>query len=148
MLLLIDTTDNNGLYFALIPDGNNSKKLSPVETKQKLSFNENFKTLALLEKFLKTHKVLPANLQKIIVCSGPGSFTGIRVGIAMAQAMGFALDIPVIATPKEKIPTSVDQLVKLWKIKSSKKLTLNYGREPNITLTKKSPKNSAKQKRR
>ena len=27
---------------------------------------------------------------------GPGSFTGIRVGLAMARAMGLALDIPVV----------------------------------------------------
>jgi tRNA threonylcarbamoyl adenosine modification protein YeaZ len=36
------------------------------------------------------------SLHRIAVTNGPGSFTGIRIGIAMARAMGLALDIPVI----------------------------------------------------
>src|SRR5271165_1539310 len=37
-----------------------------------------------------------ASLGRIAVATGPGSFTGIRVGIAMARAMGLALAIPVV----------------------------------------------------
>ena len=37
-----------------------------------------------------------ASLGRIAVATGPGSFTGIRVGIAMARAMGVALAIPVV----------------------------------------------------
>ena len=37
-----------------------------------------------------------ASLGRIAVTTGPGSFTGIRVGLAMARAMGLALAIPVI----------------------------------------------------
>jgi tRNA threonylcarbamoyl adenosine modification protein YeaZ len=36
------------------------------------------------------------SLNRIAVTTGPGSFTGIRIGIAMARAMGLALDIPVV----------------------------------------------------
>ena len=36
-----------------------------------------------------------ASLGRIAVATGPGSFTGIRVGLAMARAMGVALGIPV-----------------------------------------------------
>jgi tRNA threonylcarbamoyl adenosine modification protein YeaZ len=35
-------------------------------------------------------------LDRIAVCVGPGSFTGIRIGIAMARAMGVALKAPVV----------------------------------------------------
>jgi tRNA threonylcarbamoyladenosine biosynthesis protein TsaB len=31
-----------------------------------------------------------------VVTTGPGSFTGIRVGLAMARAMGLALGVPVV----------------------------------------------------
>ena len=34
-------------------------------------------------------------LQGIEVEEGPGSFTGLRVGASVAQALGFALNIPV-----------------------------------------------------
>ena len=36
------------------------------------------------------------SLTRIAVATGPGSFTGIRVGLAMARAMGVALNIPVV----------------------------------------------------
>ena len=37
-----------------------------------------------------------ATLDRIVVTIGPGSFTGIRVGLAMARAMGLALGVPVV----------------------------------------------------
>ncbi|HKN30022.1 MAG TPA: tRNA (adenosine(37)-N6)-threonylcarbamoyltransferase complex dimerization subunit type 1 TsaB [Roseiarcus sp.] len=37
-----------------------------------------------------------ASLDRIAVTTGPGSFTGIRVGLALARAMGLALGIPVV----------------------------------------------------
>jgi tRNA threonylcarbamoyladenosine biosynthesis protein TsaB len=37
-----------------------------------------------------------ASLGRIAVATGPGSFTGLRVGLAMARAMGIALAIPVV----------------------------------------------------
>ncbi len=37
-----------------------------------------------------------ASLDRIAVTTGPGSFTGIRVGLSMARAMGVALGIPVV----------------------------------------------------
>ena len=37
-----------------------------------------------------------ATLDRIVVTTGPGSFTGIRVGLAMARAMGLALGVPVV----------------------------------------------------
>ncbi len=37
-----------------------------------------------------------ASLERIAVTIGPGSFTGIRVGVALARAMGMALEVPVV----------------------------------------------------
>ena len=37
-----------------------------------------------------------ASLDRIAVTSGPGSFTGIRIGVALARAIGLALNVPVV----------------------------------------------------
>ncbi len=127
MLLFINTTDFNNLQLALIDK--DAKEFTAT-----VAFNENYKTNELLEKLLKKNKVAPKDLSKVIVCSGPGSFTGIRVGVSMAQAFGFALGIPVIAIPKSKVPKD---LMKLKILKSPDKMNLNYGQKPNITKAKK-----------
>lgn len=127
MILFIDTTDFHHLRFAVI-----NQKVVAEFTKE-IAFNENYKTNEYLQKFLSKNKVKFEELDKIIVCSGPGSFTGIRVGVSMAQAIGFALKIPVMAIPKNKIPQDLENLPKSKNLQS---LKIDYGREPNISKSK------------
>ena len=131
MILFIDTSDFNGLRLGLVA------KDFVRESVHSVAYNENYKTGEFLENFLRQNKVQPKQLSKIIVCSGPGSFTGIRVGVALAEAMGFALGITVTAIKKGQVPKD---LTKLQTLRVGKAVTLNYGQEPNITL----PAGSAK----
>lgn len=128
MILFIDTSDFNALTLIAVND-KGFKKLS-----SKVEFNENYKTNEFLQKFLKREKIKLESIEKIIVCSGPGSFTGLRVGVSLAQALGFGLGIPVLAIPKNKVP--IDP-IKLLTIRGGKHLVMNYGQKPNITKAKK-----------
>ncbi len=51
--------------------------------------------LPLIEKLLKSRKLEFKDLEGIEVETGPGSFTGLRVGVSVANALGFALGIPI-----------------------------------------------------
>ncbi len=37
----------------------------------------------------------PSELRRIVVGTGPGSFTGLRMGLAASRALALALDVPV-----------------------------------------------------
>ena len=49
-----------------------------------------------VEKFLHDNGVAFSDLTAIGVVVGPGSFTGIRIGIAYAKGLSIGLDIPII----------------------------------------------------
>jgi len=56
------------------------------------------KTLApAIQKLLAQDGLTPKDLHAIAVVQGPGSFTGLRVGIATAKVMAYALQIPILA---------------------------------------------------
>ena len=53
---------------------------------------------AIDDLFIKVGSV-PQELDGVIVALGPGSFTGIRVGMAVVKGLSQCLDIPIIGVP-------------------------------------------------
>ena len=51
--------------------------------------------LPMVERVMVSGSLAYGDLSAIVVTLGPGSFTGVRVGISAAKALGVALDIPV-----------------------------------------------------
>jgi len=45
----------------------------------------------------KLSPIKTADLNGIIVAAGPGSFTGLRIGISVANAIAYVKDIPIVA---------------------------------------------------
>jgi tRNA threonylcarbamoyladenosine biosynthesis protein TsaB len=52
-----------------------------------------------IKQLLDAASLVPGDLDAIAVSSGPGSYTGLRVGNSTAKAMAYSLGIPVIAVP-------------------------------------------------
>ncbi len=50
-----------------------------------------------LDGLMDRHRLKPEDLGALAVSAGPGSYTGIRVGVTAAKTLGFALGIPVLA---------------------------------------------------
>lgn len=51
--------------------------------------------LPLIDKLLKNNNIMLDDLSAIQVNPGPGSFTGLRVGLSVANTLGWTLGIPV-----------------------------------------------------
>lgn len=62
-------------------------------------YSSSEKLLPLFDALLKARELEPEELEGIIVSLGPGSFTGLRIGVCLAKGLGFVLKIPVIGAP-------------------------------------------------
>ena len=84
-MILIINTSGNGIDLVL-----NDKLMHMEAEKQAIALP------VAVNKFLKENNVKMSDLMAIGVVVGPGSFTGIRMGIAYAKGLGIGLNIPVI----------------------------------------------------
>ena len=90
MIFYLDTS-TSFLYSALYKDGNIISSLS-MELKRDLSKD----SLILISEMFEKNNLIPEDVEKIIVVNGPGSFTGIRIGLSIAKTFAWARNIPVI----------------------------------------------------
>ena len=55
--------------------------------------------MAMADALLRTAGITPSELEFVACMKGPGSFTGLRIGMASAKGMAVALGIPLFAIP-------------------------------------------------
>ena len=84
--LYIDTHFIN-LEMALLKDG----KL--IGQKKQESNKHSTCTINILKELLEENNLSVTDLAEIIVINGPGSFTGVRIGIVVAKIIGFTKNI-------------------------------------------------------
>ncbi|OGB85041.1 tRNA (adenosine(37)-N6)-threonylcarbamoyltransferase complex dimerization subunit type 1 TsaB [candidate division Kazan bacterium RIFCSPLOWO2_01_FULL_48_13] len=101
--------------------------------------NQSKELLPRIDRLLRAAKVKPERLKWVAVNLGPGSFTGLRIGLSIANAFGYALKIPVVG--KSNLTGTVKERVKqLLTLKSKttkfKPALPAYGRPPRITKPK------------
>src|SRR5271165_7130632 len=96
LLLAVDTSGKNGsLALARVAAGRSEIDVLEVVPLAGGAFSAQLvpEMAALLEK----HGYNPRDLGALIVASGPGSFTGLRVGLAAVKALAEALQKPIVA---------------------------------------------------
>ena len=72
------------------------QEIISVEESQK-PFQHASEITLLIGKLVATSGMLLEDLDAVAVSSGPGSYTGLRVGASAAKGICFALDIPLLA---------------------------------------------------
>ena len=94
MLVLAIHASGNGIAMALVDLGNTDKKASYVRVMERGQAKVIHTGLQVM--FDQLH-IEPRELSGLVVTQGPGSFTGIRAGLATAHGFSLALHIPVQA---------------------------------------------------
>lgn len=89
LLLGIDTSAKKGILCLGTKEKVLARKtISPHPTSGEL--------IPSLETLMKREKIKKKDLQAVVVSLGPGSFTGLRVGLSLAKSLAFALKIPLV----------------------------------------------------
>jgi tRNA threonylcarbamoyl adenosine modification protein YeaZ len=101
--------------------------------------NQSKELLPNIDRLLKVTKIKPAQLKWVAVNLGPGSFTGLRIGLSIANAFGYVLKIPVVGDTN-LTGNATERISQLFELKSKttkfKPALPMYGREPRITQAK------------
>ena len=91
--------------------------------------------LRTIDEFMALHKVGYEKLTGIIVYEGPGSFTGLRIGVTVANTIAYSQNIPIVASAGEswlKVG-----YISLSEAKPGKYVSPEYGSPANISKPKK-----------
>jgi tRNA threonylcarbamoyladenosine biosynthesis protein TsaB len=76
----------------------------------------------------------PADFGEVYVSAGPGSFTGLRIGITLAKTMALARGVKIVAVPTvrvlaENVPTDARELVIVLDAKREQIFTARFERD-------------------
>lgn len=76
-------------------------------------------TMPLLQAVLEAQKLDIKDIKELIVVNGPGSFTGVRIGVTIAKTISYCLNIPI------KVISSLEVLASNVESTSNKIVALN-----------------------
>ncbi len=132
MYTLFISTFDELITIGLLKDG----KL--IEKNEKISNrNHSVYTVPMIEEILKNNNINTNYLNEIIVINGPGSFTGVRIGVTIAKTLAYTLDITIKAlTSLEAYAVSTESKTnKLVVISDLKGKYIGYFSKDNEILT-------------
>ncbi len=93
-ILCIETASTN-CSVSLGIDG----KLLALKEDNNLSYSHSERLHIFISEILSENKIPLSNLDAIAISKGPGSYTGLRIGVSSAKGLCFSLDIPLISVP-------------------------------------------------
>lgn len=94
IILCLETSSTN-CSVALGVDG----MIISLREEHNLKYSHAEKLHVFIDEVLKEANFNFSHLDAIAVSKGPGSYTGLRIGVSAAKGLCFALDIPLISVP-------------------------------------------------
>jgi tRNA threonylcarbamoyladenosine biosynthesis protein TsaB len=58
--------------------------------------NHSIRLMPAIQQLMRDCDITPSMLNKIVVAKGPGSYTGVRIGVTIAKTLAWSLNIPLI----------------------------------------------------
>lgn len=92
LILCIETATTN----CSVAIFKNNELIAIKEDRDK-NYSHAEKLHVFIEQLLMENGLLKENLDAVAVSKGPGSYTGLRIGVSAAKGLCFALDIPLIS---------------------------------------------------
>ena len=122
--LIIDTALEEAIV-ALGKDGKIIGELTNKETHSHASFIQ-----VAIETVLERQQIAMKELDAIVVTLGPGSYTGLRVGLATAKGIAYALQKPLIGlstldalgAAAVKLSTTIDQSTQIFSMIDARRM--------------------------
>ncbi|WP_417898236.1 tRNA (adenosine(37)-N6)-threonylcarbamoyltransferase complex dimerization subunit type 1 TsaB [Bacillus haimaensis] len=61
-----------------------------------LNKNHSVRAMPAVDQLMKDCEIKPDTLDRIVVGRGPGSFTGVRIGVTLAKTLAWSLNVPLV----------------------------------------------------
>lgn len=91
------------MYVLAIDTSNQALGIAIMKGKQvigelvtNIAKNHSIRLMPAIDQLMKEVNITPNQLAKIVVAKGPGSYTGVRIGLTTAKTLAWALNIPVV----------------------------------------------------
>lgn len=98
MTILAIDTSNHPLGVALLE---NDQVIGEYITN--LKKNHSIRIMPVIQALMQDCERVPADLTKIVVAKGPGSYTGVRIGVTIAKTLAWTLNIPLVGVSSLEI---------------------------------------------
>lgn len=102
--LFLDTSGGERMRLALVRGKTVYERTCPA----KRAVSE--RLLPEVLKLLSRRRLRFNNIKRVVVVVGPGSFSGVRTGVTTANALAFALNVPIIGLRAGEAPDDLRKL--------------------------------------
>lgn len=76
--------------------------------------NHSIRLMPAIEQVMKEVNISPQELERIIVAQGPGSYTGVRIGVTTAKTLAWTLGVPLVGVSTLEVIAQNGKLANIY----------------------------------